>query len=105
MRLSITRAVEDVLKPRFIALCAEPELADVGYKREDGCVQYNMIQYSTRWASYCALVTEKMKGLDRLGVFTRKRSAKVLEQIATIASGITAKEVVTTPKRYTTMWD
>jgi hypothetical protein len=111
MRLSITKAIRDVLELRFKILLAEPELAEVAYKEspDNGYMwkTFNMIEYSTRWAQFVKLADSKIKEQlgEELGAFTRKHSASFLAQVTPIVNSITAAESVAYGDRFKTMFD
>jgi hypothetical protein len=77
MRYKITKAVDDTASKVFKELLQSGYFSEVGYENDGTFEKYNLIEYSTIWATFMKVLDGKIKetGLDeRLGVFSRKRS-------------------------------
>lgn len=114
MRLSITKAIKDILRERFESMLMAGAFPEVHFSKSnptsDGVRfhSYHMIEYATTWSRFVKTVDEWMKcnHLDEeLGVFTRKRSKKFLEDVRSIAWEISEQEVYKTFERFATMFD
>jgi len=104
MRLSITKAVRDVLRERFENMMlkegAFPEVHFTGSS-------YYMMEYSVAWATFAKVIDERVKEkLDpRLGTFSRKRSQAFLNELATIVNNVTEMDVMNSRERFKTWAD
>jgi hypothetical protein len=108
MRLSITKAIHDVGEARFRQMLKSGSFPKVNYREEVGGSSYNMIDYSTTWATFMKVLDKRMidENLDtRLGVFTRKHSESFLGKVRELAEAITESDVHVQPERFKTMWD
>lgn len=107
MMLRVTEAVHGVTLEHFKSMLLSGAFPKVNYKQEGGRVSYSMFDYSNTYARMMKLVNEKMeKELDpELGVFTRKRSKKFLEELAKLVSTITPEEVENYGSRYRSFAD
>ena len=108
MRLSITNAVLDVLRKRFENMMLnEGAFPDVNFGKGNGFKSYNMIEYSTTWATFAKVVDELIKEkLDpELGTFTRKRSKAFVSELTDIVNGVTEMDVINSRERFKTWVD
>lgn len=105
--MRITKAIVKVLETRFHELLAEPEFAKVNYHKDGKWVSYNMVEYSVAWGTFAAVADKKVKESidEELGIFTRKHSAKVLDELKAIVDSITAADVVASPQRFRSWFD
>lgn len=113
MRLSITNAIHKVGQKAFHALLETGAFPEVNFsktKTKDGyaLMSYSMFQYSDAWATFMKILDTWMKQekLDeRLGVFTRKHSAKFLEEVTRLANEITVEDMKDQHVRFHTWCD
>ena len=108
MRLSITNAVRDVLKNRFHFMLENGSFPEVKYESYNGGHSYYMMEYSTFWATFAKVVDGYIKAnhLDcELGVFSRKRSAKFLDNLKALVEGISEEMVRNNSDRFKTWMD
>jgi len=108
MRLSITNAVLDVLRKRFENMMLnEGAFPDVNFGKGNGFKSYNMIEYSTTWATFAKVVDELIKvSFDpKLGVYTRKRSSVFLKNLETLVGTVTEMDVINSRERFKTWVD
>jgi hypothetical protein len=107
MRLSITKAVKEVLQVRFKELLREPELESVAYVETYLGKSYNLMEYSLMWSKFAKVADLKIQEVlkDELGVFTRKRSRDFLVDLRDLCNGITATDVSSSVNRFKTWMD
>ena len=107
MMLSITKAIKDILKNRFHFMLENGAFPEVNYRGDGTSHSYYMMEYSTIWSTFAKVADSYIKAnVDpRLGVFTRKHSAKVLDVIKAIVDGISEQEVKECGIRFKTWCD
>ena len=107
MRVGILKVIQDLLHNKFVSLLSDPLYEKVNYRENGTGHSYFMFEYSEAWAQFVKFVNDKMLLVfdDPNGVFTRKHSKAVLAKIEEILSSITAKQVVSYNKWYTTMFE
>lgn len=113
MRLSITNAIHKVGRKAFHSLLETGAFPEVEYSKTvnaEGITweSYSMFAYSDAWATFMKILDTWMKqeNLDkRLGVFTRKHSAKFLEDVTRLANEITVEDMKDQHVRFHTWCD
>jgi hypothetical protein len=107
MKVKILSVIQEILHDKFIKLLSDPLYEKVNYQKNSTGYSYSLFEYSEAWSQFVKFVNDKMLLLfdDPNGVFTRKRSKAFLSELENLVQPITAKQVVSYNKRYTTMFE
>ena len=108
MRLTITKVIDNIGRKAFHAILLAGSFPEVKFEKNGMFTSYHMFAYSEKWATFMKVLDWKIKDakLDtELGVFSRKRNAKFLEQVEEIANKITEEDIVLQPVRFKTWVD
>jgi len=107
MMLSVTNAVNNVVKARFEQMMLEGAFPEVEYSKSGIFHSYNLFAYNKRWTTFTKLVDTEIKHdmVDALGIFSRKRNAKFLAYVERICKEITPAQVEESPARFRTWVD
>lgn len=108
MKLSITKAIKNIVAPHFEKLLLTGAFPEINFEKGNGFRSYNMFEYADIYARYAKLVDKLMKekGLDsQLGIFTRKSSKNFLALLDKIVSAITEQDIRNNGSRFVSFAD
>ena len=109
MMLSVTKAVNTILKNRFEEMMlVEGAFPEVQYVKTGKFNSYLMFEFNKRWTSFTKVVDREIKHdmVDALGIFSRKRNAQFLTYVERICKEVTPAQVdAAAPERFKTWVD
>lgn len=107
MWLSITKAISSISRDYFDNMLLAGAFPETNFTKVNGWKSFSLFEYSDTYARFMKLVDAKMKAsLDpELGIFTRKHSAKFLEQFKSLLAEITEDDIRSFESRFRSFAD
>jgi hypothetical protein len=96
MMLKVTKAIYTIMNKHFTDMLKAGAFPAVHYEYGGVFTSFHMFEYSNTWATYSKLVDKRMKEKlnDPLGIFTRKHSAPLLEEVQKIVDEVAEADVL-----------
>jgi len=106
---TLNKSIYHICKERFEKMLENGAFPEIEYRvtPDKKMTSYNLLEYTQTWARFMKVVDDwvREKHDSALGVFTRKRNQKMLDEIKSFVEAITEQDVRNHPTRFGTFMD